>query len=96
MDLTLLPDDIPSDDILGSRLPLIQEAIERLPERKQLAFRQYKLEGHSLDEVAAKMGITKEAVKGYLKDARHFILAYVHEHERSYPMVLLLLACFLR
>jgi RNA polymerase sigma-70 factor (ECF subfamily) len=95
-DLTLLSDEIPSDDLLESKLPLIREAIEKLPERKKLAFRHYKLEGNSLDEVAAKMGITKEAVKGYLKDARHFILAYVHENERSYPMVLLLLACFLR
>ena len=96
IELSLLTDDIPSDDVLESRLPLIQEAIEKLPERKRLAFRQYRLEGKALDEVAAAMGITKEAVKGYLKDARHFILTYVHEHERSSSILPLLLFFFLR
>lgn len=96
MDLSLIPDDLPASDVLESRLPLIQEAIEKLPERKRLAFRQYRLEGNSLDEVAAGMGITKEAVKGYLKDAKHFILAYVRENERSSSLLPLLLAFFLR
>jgi RNA polymerase sigma factor (sigma-70 family) len=95
IDLTLISEDIPSEDLLESKLPLIQEAIEKLPERKKLAFCQYKLEGNSLDEVAAKMGITKDAVKKYLKDARRFILAYVAENDRSYPIILILLTHFL-
>lgn len=96
IDLALVADDLPSEDILESRLPLIQEAIEKLPERKRLAFREYRLEGKSLDEVAATMGITKDAVKGYLKDAKHFILDYVLERERSYAIIPVLLAYFLR
>lgn len=96
IDLTLVAEEIPADDILESKLPLIREAIDQLPERKRLAFCQYKLEGNSLDEVAAAMGITKEAVKGYLKDARRLILAYVHENDRSYPVLFILLSYFLR
>ena len=96
VDLPLTTEAFPPEDILESRLPLIQEAIEKLPERKRLAFREYRMGGKSLDEVAAKMGITKEAVKGYLKDARHFILDYVLERERSYTIIPILLACFLR
>ena len=96
IDLTMIGDELPADDVLETRLPLIQEAIEKLPERKRLAFRQCRIEGNSLDEVAAAMGITKEAVKGYLKDAKNFILTYVHENERSSSLLPLLLAFFLR
>ncbi|GGB25609.1 DNA-directed RNA polymerase sigma-70 factor [Puia dinghuensis] len=96
IDLSVIGDELPTDDVLETRLPLIQEAIEKLPERKRLAFRQCRIEGNSLDEVAAAMGITKEAVKGYLKDAKNFILAYVHENERSSSLLPLLLVFFLR
>ena len=87
--------EFPSEDLLESRIPLIREAIELLPERKRTAFRRYKLEGNTLDEVASAMGISKATVKGYLKEARHFILTYIQEKERSYPIVLLLLSTFL-
>lgn len=72
------------------QLSIIYEAIERLPERKKRAFFEYKLNGKSLNQVADEMGITKEAVKGYLKDARKFILNYLETQQSTIPTTTIL------
>jgi RNA polymerase sigma factor (sigma-70 family) len=78
IDLSLFADEQDADQTHeDANLSVIHEALDRLPERKKTAFLEYKLKGKSLDQVAAEMGITKETVKGYLKDARKFILQYV-------------------
>ena len=78
VDITLFADETDArfeeDEI---KLAVIYEALEHLPERKKIAFFEYRIKGKSLNEVADTMGITKEAVKGYVKDARKLILNYI-------------------
>jgi RNA polymerase sigma factor (sigma-70 family) len=89
IDLSLFADEQP-DTQDDANLSVIHQALDQLPERKKTAFLEYKLKGKSLDQVAAEMGITKETVKGYLKDARKFILQYVASSHPSASMATLL------
>lgn len=72
-------------------LSLIENAIAQLSERRRIAFCKCRLQGCSLDEVATAMGIGKETVKGYLKEARLSIRSYLQEHHPGG----LSLGCFL-
>lgn len=90
IDLTLFADNVTSENDDEIKLLIIYEAIEQLPERRKMAFSQYRLQGKSLNEVADEMGITKDAVKGYLKDARKFILNYIQTQKSSLPPVTIL------
>lgn len=97
LDLSLFVDDSFSENEYETKLPLIYEAIEQLPERKRLAFYQYRIKGKPLTEVADEMGITKDAVKGYLKDARKFILEYIESHQPTLkPITILFLICLVQ
>lgn len=97
LDLSLFVDDSFSENEYETKLPLIYEAIEQLPERKRLAFYQYRIKGKPLTEVADEMGITKDAVKGYLKDARKFILEYIESHHPTLkPITILFLICLVQ
>ncbi len=77
-------DSLHNDD--ETRLAIIYEAMDKLPERQKMAFFEYKLKGKSLNQVADEMGITKDSVKGYLKDARKAILKYIQTHRSSLPL----------
>lgn len=89
IDISLFVDEQDMDHE-EANLSVIHEALDRLPERKKTAFLEYKLKGKSLDQVADEMGITKETVKGYLKDARKFILQYVAANHPSVSIATLL------
>ena len=90
IDLSLFADEQDADAAQqDANLSVIHEALDRLPERKKTAFLEYKLKGKSLDEVAEEMGITKETVKGYLKDARKFILQHLAASQPSVPVATL-------
>lgn len=65
------------DEADSERLSVIYEALKLLPERKKMAFYQYRIQGRSLSDIADAMGITKNTVKEYLKDAKKFIVTYV-------------------
>lgn len=91
IDLSLFADE--QDEDTGhedANLSVIHEALDLLPERKKTAFLEYKLKGKSLDQVADEMGITKETVKGYLKDARKFILQHLAASQPPVPVATLL------
>ncbi len=94
--LSLLADEtysLQNDD--EARLAIIYEAMDKLPERQRMAFSEYKLKGKSLSQVAEEMGITKDSVKGYLKDARKAILKYIQTHQSSLPPAMVsFLFCF--
>jgi RNA polymerase sigma factor (sigma-70 family) len=81
--------DNEQDDL---HINIIYEALDQLPERKKTAFLEYKLKGKSLDQVATEMGITKETVKGYLKDVRKSILEYMSTHQPSASVALILVS----
>ena len=83
IDLSLFSDSVNGPQGDEADLAVIHAALDKLPFRKKMAFFEYKLKGKTLDEVADKMGITKDAVKGYLKDARKFILQYIKKNESS-------------
>lgn len=70
---------------------LIEEAIRRLPARRQLVFRMSKTEGLSRREIAEALGISENTVRNQLGEAVDFIQQYLRQHASFYlPAILLL------
>ncbi|OYU56576.1 MAG: hypothetical protein CFE25_04915 [Chitinophagaceae bacterium BSSC1] len=78
LDLSLFADETEHQPDVDEKLNAIYEAMELLPERKKMAFYEYRIKGKTITEVANAMGISQEAVKGYIKDARKSILAHIN------------------
>jgi RNA polymerase sigma-70 factor (ECF subfamily) len=69
---------IPEEELmLREYHKITQEAIKLLPERRSSVFKLNVMEGHSLDEVSAMTGLSKEVVKKQLFKAKKFILEYL-------------------
>lgn len=67
-----VPDDVPSaEEVLYYRdeLRVLGEAVAELPERTRIAFRMYKLEGRTLQEVADCLGISVVRAHQLVKEA---------------------------
>lgn len=69
------------EDIFEAQLSTLEEAVSKLSPQKQKVFRLCKYEGKSLDETAELMGLSKESVKDYLKQSKHFIKGYILKKE---------------
>lgn len=79
------------------KLNLIDEAIERLPERKKEIFRMYKLEGKSLTEISFLTQLSINTIKDHLKIARRMIREFLDRNHLHYSNVdFLLLLLFLK
>ncbi|MBS0221317.1 MAG: sigma-70 family RNA polymerase sigma factor [Proteobacteria bacterium] len=67
-----VPHDAPSaEQVLYYRdeLRILGEAVAELPERTRIAFRMYKLEGRSLQEVAARLNVSVVRAHQLVKEA---------------------------
>lgn len=59
---------------------VLENAIAALSPQKKRVFELCKLQGLSYEQAAEKMGISKNTIHEYLKDAMQFIRQYVTEH----------------
>jgi len=64
----------------------IEEAMEKLPERRRQIFRMSKIEGFSRREIAERLGISENTVRNQLADAVEF----VRDHLKRSAVLLLL------
>lgn len=70
---------------------LLREAIRQLPPKRKQVFLLSTEENLSLDEIAARMGISKNVVKKQLYDAYGSVREYLSEHgELSFYLILLM------
>lgn len=70
---------------------LLREAIQALPPKRKQVFLFSIEEGLSLDEIAARMGISKNVVKKQLYDAYSAVRDYLSEHgDLSFYLILLM------
>ncbi len=65
------------EEVFEQKLQLVQEAIAQLPDRKRIIFRKYRMEGKSLEEIAAEMELSVHTVKDHLKIANKLIKHYL-------------------
>ncbi|SOD19761.1 RNA polymerase sigma factor [Pedobacter xixiisoli] len=73
-----IADDIFTDKILvEDQLRVLEEAVNQLSPQRQKVFKLCKLEGKSQEETANILGLSKESVKSYLKEAKKIIKDYV-------------------
>jgi|SRR5690606_25562819 len=68
-----------------------EKAIAKLPRQQQLVFRLNKLEGLSFDEIAEKLGLSRNTVKNHLAVALKTLKAQLESHQILYLFVLFLI-----
>ena len=59
---------------------LIKTAIDLLPDRRKEALKLSREQGLSYDEIAERMGLSKNTVKIHMVKALNFLRAYIQEH----------------
>jgi RNA polymerase sigma factor (sigma-70 family) len=67
---------------------LINEAISKLPQQRQLVFRLSKQDGLTRDQVAEKLNISPHTVRNHMAEAIKFIRSYL-KHAAVICMMLL-------
>lgn len=70
---------------------IILRGIDILPEQQRKAFYLSRIEGLRHDEIASRMGITRQSVKSYIVRAMCNLRKYLSEHAELIPVFLLLL-----
>jgi RNA polymerase sigma factor (sigma-70 family) len=81
------------DDSTGGQIQLkeymaiAREGISQLPERRRLIYNLYVMNGLSLDEVAARVNISKDVVKKQLQLAKVFLKEYI-SRKGDLPLVI--------
>lgn len=74
---------------------LIEEAVRKLPERRQQIFRLSKIEGYTRREIADQMNISENTVRNQLAEAIDFIRQHLRGRASCYmPAIFLLLDIF--
>ena len=58
----------------------IMEAIDKLPPTRKMIFKMSRLEEMTYDEIALKLGISKNTVKEHMVLALSFLRTYMHTH----------------
>ena len=71
---------------------LINEAISKLPQQRQLVFRLSKQDGLTRDQVAEKLNISPHTVRNHMAEAIKFIRAYL-KHAAGIGMMIWLIIC---
>ena len=71
---------------------LINEAISKLPQQRQLVFRLSKQDGLTRDQVAEKLNISPHTVRNHMAEAIKFIRAYL-KHAAFIGMMIWLIIC---
>jgi len=69
---------------------LIQEAVNKLPQRRRQVFQMSRLEGYSRREIAEFLGISENTVRNQLQDAVEFIQDQIRKNSSQYlPAILI-------
>jgi RNA polymerase sigma-70 factor (family 1) len=71
---------------------MAQVAIDQLPQKRKEIFKLSTEEGLSLDEIAARSGISKSVVKKQLYAASAFVRQYIEQHITLTAMLLIILS----
>jgi RNA polymerase sigma-70 factor (ECF subfamily) len=78
------------------QLDIIDEAINKLPTQKRLAFTLCKMEGKTYEEAARILGISAHTVKEYLQASSRFVKAYsLEKYAKASPLSLGIILAFL-
>ena len=69
---------------------LILDGIEQLPPARKTIFKMSRLEGMSYEEIARRMNISKNTVKGHIVLALNFLRTWLHVRGHLLPLLLFL------
>lgn len=69
------------------QVSILNEAVEKLPLRKKMAFQLCKMEGRSYEEAAEALGISSDTVREYVKTSSKMISGYVASQPISPSML---------
>lgn len=69
---------------------ILEQAIERLPEKQQATYRLIKEQHLKRDQAAAELGVSPETVKWNLDQAMRSVRAYCVAHIKDLPLILIL------
>ncbi|MES1249710.1 MAG: RNA polymerase sigma-70 factor [Chitinophaga rupis] len=85
------PSLAPSDKMeLKEMEAIIRKAIDILPAQQRTAFCLSRFQGLRHEDIAARMGISKESVKSYIVRALVHLRKYLAQHSEMLPLLLLL------
>jgi RNA polymerase sigma-70 factor (ECF subfamily) len=85
------PSLAPSDKMeLKETEAIIRRAIDILPVQQRTAFCLSRFQGLRHEDIAARMGISKESVKSYIVRALVHLRKYLAQHSETIPLLLLL------
>lgn len=79
---------------LGELEHLIDQAMDRMPQRIREVFRLSYAEGCSPQEIAHRLSLSLQTVKNYLSDAKSIVRRFLHDYPAAVPLLLLGLAGF--
>jgi RNA polymerase sigma-70 factor (ECF subfamily) len=66
---------------------IIYKGVSVLPERQRTAFRLSRFQGLGHEEIALKMGVSKESVKSYIVRAISQLRKYLAQHSEVIPLI---------
>lgn len=92
---TAEPERTVDEELVRHQLAKIEEAVDRLPARKQQVFRLLRFEGKSSEDVAELLGISVQSVRDYLKQATRTVRMHVQENPTDEFLLLILFLEFL-
>ncbi|MEN7547627.1 RNA polymerase sigma-70 factor [Rapidithrix thailandica] len=94
---TQLYQSLPEDEMIYSELKkLIEDAVHKLPEKRQRIFRMSRFEGLSHEEIARQLGLSKNTVKVSIFKSLCFLREYLASHDKIKVSYLLLLFLMVR
>lgn len=88
------PNDWDEDDF-ATKLSLLYEAIDELPERKKFIFREHRIKGRTLEHIAAELELSVHTVKDHLKLANKLIRSHVSKNSTSLKTIAEMAICLL-
>lgn len=75
---------------------LVQSAVEKLPEQQKKVFILAKREGFSYDEIAGKLGISRETVKVHMVKALAYLRSFMRQLNSLFLILLIIFLFFFR
>jgi RNA polymerase sigma-70 factor (ECF subfamily) len=77
--------------LLKESKQLIQDAVGQLSEQKQLIFKLSRVEGHTIDEIAQQLNISRSTVKNHIVEILKHIRAYLGSHSKTMVIAFMIL-----
>lgn len=69
--------------LLNESRQLVNDAVAQLSEQKQLIFKLSRVEGYSIDEIAARLNISRSTVKNHIVEILKHIRTYLGAHSKA-------------